>query len=139
MSPRERLDRLYDRIMRLATEGKRDSVLFFSSMASSVYESLGPLDPDLRYDYGRISEVSGNLDVAAAQSDSILRQSSDHLLGLVLGIHVADARNDAKRRQALEQKLLAVRDAEMQKPVPEYARHSADIDAAVAAAKARPR
>ena len=139
MSPRERLDRLYDRIMRLATEGKKDSVMFFSSMASSVYESLGPLDTDLRYDYGRISEVSGNLDVASAQADSILMQSPNHLLGLVLGIRVADARKDVKRRQALEQKLLAVQESESRKAVPEYARHTGDIEAAVAAARARSR
>jgi hypothetical protein len=33
MSPRERADRLYDRVMRLVEEGKSDSAAFFSTMA----------------------------------------------------------------------------------------------------------
>ena len=36
MTPRERADRLFDRIMRLDTEGKKDSVQFFAPMAISA-------------------------------------------------------------------------------------------------------
>jgi hypothetical protein len=48
LSPRERADRLFDRMMRLSSEGKADSVQFFAPMAISVYQSLGALDADLR-------------------------------------------------------------------------------------------
>jgi hypothetical protein len=40
MSPRERADRLFDRIMRLDTEGKKDSVQFFAPMAKSEADSI---------------------------------------------------------------------------------------------------
>lgn len=137
MTPRERASRLFDRIMRLHSQGKSDSVQFFSTMALGVYESLGDLDADLRYDFGRIAEVSGNLDIAAAQADTIQQQSPNHLLGLILGIAVASARNDAARRQSLEQRLLAAESAELARNLEEYVLHRADIDAAVAAARAR--
>jgi hypothetical protein len=139
MSPRERADRLFERIMRLATAGKQDSVVFFAPMASTVYESLGHLDPDLRYDYGRISEVSGNLDVAAAQADSILQESPRHLLGLILAARVADSRGDNARRDALEKELLAAQATELAKPLNEYTLHRDEISAAIAAARSRRR
>ncbi len=41
MSPRERADRLYDRVMRLGDEGKRDSVDFFLPMVLSAYQNAG--------------------------------------------------------------------------------------------------
>jgi hypothetical protein len=139
MSPRERADRLFERIMRLATAGKQDSVAFFAPMASTVYESLGRLDADLRYDYGRISEVSGNLDVAAAQADSILQESPRHLLGLILAARVADGRGDRARRDTLEKQLLAAETTELAKPLDEYTRHRDEISAAIAAARSRRR
>ena len=59
MSPQERADRLYDRVMRLAEEGKRDSVEFFAPMVVAAYGMLGPLNADSHYDLGRIGEVTG--------------------------------------------------------------------------------
>jgi len=137
MSPRERAGRLFDRIMRQQEEGKTDSARFFASMALGVYESLGPLDADLRYDYGRIAEVSGDLAIARAQSDSILLQSPTHLLGLILATSVATARGENDRVAALDKRLLAAESAELAKPLEEYVLHRADIDAAIAAARAR--
>jgi hypothetical protein len=137
MSPRERASRLFDRIMRLATEGKQDSVTLFASMAIPAYEALGQLDADLRYDLGRIAEVSGNLDLAVAQADTILRGAPDHLLGIILSMRVAAARSNSARRDELERRLLAVQDAELRKSLEEYALHRADIDAAIASARSR--
>lgn len=138
MTPQERASRLFDRIMRLSEEGKRDSVALFASMAIPVYESLGPLDADSRYDFGRVAQVSDNLDMAQAQADSILRQAPDHLLGLILSAAVADARGDNTRRAALERQLLAAESTELARGLDEYARHKSDIDAAIAAARRRP-
>lgn len=135
MSPQERASRLFDRIMRLSEEGKQDSVALFSSMAITVYESLGPLDLDSRYDLGRIAQVSGRLDLAQAQADTILRQSPDHLLGLILALAVADARGNAAERSALQRRLLAAETSQLARGLDEYVRHGADINAALAAAR----
>lgn len=135
MSPRERADRLYDRVMRLASEGKGDSASFFATMAAQAYELLGPLDNDLKYDYGRMSEMAGNLDEAQKQSAAILASNPDHLLGLILGARVAQLRNDNAARVRLYRKLLAVEKTEQAKSIEEYQRHKGDIDAAIEEAK----
>src|ERR1700674_2151632 len=72
LSPQERADRLYNRVMLLATQGKIDSVQFFAPMAVQSYLLLAPLNADQRYDLGRIGEVTGALPLAKAQADSIL-------------------------------------------------------------------
>jgi hypothetical protein len=135
MTPQERASRLFDRIMRLSEEGKRDSVELFSSMAIPVYESLGPLDLDGRYDLGRIAQVSGKLDIAQAQADSILKESPSHLLGLVLAAAVAEARGNSTQLSALQRRLLDAEKSQLALGLPEYKRHEADIEAALAAAR----
>jgi hypothetical protein len=139
MSPRERASRLFDRIMRLATEGKQDSVDLFASMAIPAYEALDSLDADLRYDLGRIAEVSGRLEIAAAQADTILAGDAGHLLGLILALRVAEQRGNVARRDAMERRLLAAEQTELAKGLNEYTLHRGDIDAAVAAARSRRR
>lgn len=137
MTPQERASRLFDRIMRLSEEGKRDSVALFASMAIPVYESLGPLDLDGRYDFGRVAQVSDNLDLAQAQADTILQQSPTHLLGLILAAAVADARGNHAQRASLDRRLLDAEKNELARGLEEYSRHQADIDAALAAARSR--
>ena len=137
MTPQERASRLFDRIMRLTEEGKRDSVELFASMAIPVYESLGPLDHDARYDLGRIAQVSGRLDIAQAQADSILQQSPNHLLGLILAAAVAGERGNDTARAALERRLLEAEAEQLALGLEEYTRHRVDIDAALGAARRR--
>ena len=135
MSPRERSERLFDRVMRLASEGKADSVRLFAPMAIAAYGMAGALDSDQRYDLGRLAEVSGDASLAAAQADTILRTTPTHLLGLLLGARAAGMRGDDGARLAFERRLLAAERAEMASPREEYERHRADITDAVARAK----
>jgi double zinc ribbon protein len=135
LSPRERADRLYDRVMRLSSEGKTDSVQFFAPMALSVYQTLGPLDADLRYDFGRVAEVTGAPQIARAQADSILASDSTHLLGLVLGIRAAQLRGDSAAARDYAKRLLAAEPSENAKGLPEYQRHQGDILEALAEAR----
>ena len=137
LSPRERADRLFDRVMRLSSEGKTDSVQFFAPMALSVYQSLGPLDADLRYDFGRVAEVAGAAEIARAQADSILASDSTHLLGLVLGARAAQLRGDSAAARAFSRRLLAAEPSESAKKLPEYERHQGDILEALAEARRR--
>jgi hypothetical protein len=135
MSPRERADRLFDRVMRLDEEGKRDSVEFFAPMVMSAYQMLGPLDLDQHYDLGRIGEATGAAPLARAEADTILRASPTHLLGLALAARTAaDAHRTAEARSYYKRLVAAAR-AEQAKNLPEYARHQHDIDAALAAAR----
>lgn len=135
MSPRERADRLYDRVMRLASEGKSDSASFFATMASQAYEMLGPLDDDLKYDHGRMSEMAGDLATAQKEADAILANNPDHLLGLILNARVAQLKNDKAGYAKFLKKVVAVEKTERAKAIEEYTRHQGDIDAALQEAK----
>lgn len=137
MTPRERASRLFDRIMQQVTEGKADSARFFASMAMGVYETMGTLDNDLRYDYGRIAEISGEPGIAQSQADSILAQSPNHLLGIILARSLAIARGDSARASELDRRLLAAGSTELARDLSEYKLHRTDIDAALAAARSR--
>ena len=132
MSPRERADRLFDRIMRLDTEGKKDSVQFFAPMAISAYQMIPNPDADARFDMGRIALVAGAFPAAKSEADSILAKQPTHLLGLVLAMQAARANGDSAGASAYRTKLRAAQKPELAKKLPEYDRHIADIRDALA-------
>jgi hypothetical protein len=127
LSPQERADRLYNRVMLLASQGKIDSVQFFAPMALTAYQMLSPLNADQRYDMGRIGEVAGALPLAKAQADSILRENPRHLLGLILEARLATLAGDSTSLHSYERRLLAAEKAETSAKREEYLRHQDDI------------
>ena len=135
LSPEERADRLFNRVMALESQGKRDSVLFFAPMAINAYRMLGPLNLDQHYDVGRLGEVAGARSLAAAQADSILSRAPTHLLGLILAARAATLRGDSLARRRFEQRLVAAERTEVAKALPEYERHQDEIVAALAASR----
>lgn len=135
MSPAERAERLYDRIMGAAERGRVDTVRIFMPMALQAYQALGELNADQRYDLGRLAEVAGDAAIAGAQADTILRSQPNHLLGLLLASKAAGLRNDTRVAQQYLQRLVRAEPAERAKQLPEYLLHQADIDQALAQAK----
>lgn len=134
MTPQQLADRLFDRIMRLADEGKRDSVQFFAPMGVQAYQMVRdqqgrPFDADQRYDMGRIALVAGAFPLARAQADTILQQHPDHLLGLLLAGEVAQATGNASAAREYAARFRAARAPQLAKGLPEYARHRREIDA----------
>ena len=132
LSPEERANRLFDRVIRYDEEGKRDSLQFFAPMALAVYQSIPNPTTDQRYDLGRIGEVTGDYAIAKAQADTILRSHPTHLLALALRARMSI---DPKERAEYERRLLAAEPTERAKPLPEYQGHAADLERAVADAK----
>lgn len=135
LSPQDRAERLFNRVMTLSGQGKTDSVLFFAPMAISAYEMLAPLNIDQRYDMGRIAEVAGALPLARAQADTILQKSPDHLLGLILAARVAYLDGDSAAKKRYEVHLLAAAKTEAGRKLPEYELHQSDITNALAGAR----
>jgi hypothetical protein len=135
MTPRERADRLFDRIMRLDTEGKKDSVQFFAPMAIAAYQMIQDPDADARYDMGRIAEVAGAFPAAKSEADSILAKQPTHLLGLVLAMQAARSSGDTAGASAYLARLRTAQKPELAKKLPEYDRHIADIRDALASGK----
>jgi hypothetical protein len=132
LSPAERAERLYDRIMGAAERGRVDSVRFFLPMALQAYEALGSLTLDQRYDLGRLAEVAGDASLASAQADTILSANSQHLLGLVLASRAARLKGDQRAERQLLERLAKAEPTERPKQLPEYLLHQNDIDIALA-------
>lgn len=137
LSPEERAERLYDRIMGAAERGRVDSVRFFMPMALQAYQALGNLTVDQRYDLGRLAEVAGDAKLAAAQADTILHAQPQHLLGLVLASRAARLRGDERAARQYLDRLSKAERAERQKQLPEYLLHQNDIDIALAEGRQR--
>jgi len=135
LSPQERADRLYNRVMLLATQGKADSVQFFAPMALTAYQMLAPLNADQRYDMGRIGEVVGALPLAKAQADSILLGNPNHLLGLILEARLATMVGDTAQLRSFERRLVAAQKTELATKRDEYVRHQDDITNALQQAR----
>jgi len=137
LTPAQRAERLYDRIMTESEAGKTDAVRSFLPMAVAAYEMIAPLNLDQRYDLGRIGEVSGDTSLARAQSDTILRARPTHLLGLILGAKAARMVGNEPHARQFDVRLVSVEARERATGLPEYLLHKSDIDAAMGAARAR--
>jgi len=131
MSPTERADRLFNHVMRLSSAGKVDSVAFFAPMALAAFEAISPMSAHSRYDMGMVALISGDVERASAQSDSILAERKTHLLGLALGARVAAARGDSAAVRTLRAKMREVEKTERASGLPEYTDHAADLRAAM--------
>jgi hypothetical protein len=131
MSPVERADRLFNRVMEYWSAGKADSAAFFAPMALAAFESIGPLNAHARYDMGLVALVAGELPRAQAQSDSILAGRANHLLGLSLAARIAEARGDSAQVSSLKRRLIASEKTERASGLQEYTDHDADIRAAI--------
>lgn len=135
MSPDERALRLFNRVVSLAEQGKRDSVQFFAPMALMSFQSLPAPTLLQRFELGRIAELAEVKEIATAQADTILLASPTHLLGLSLGSTAARMRGDARAQADFDKRLLASAPAERAKNLQEYQVTQIDLDSALARAR----
>lgn len=131
MAPEEAASRLFDRVMRYASEGKADSAAMFAPMAILSYERIGPLDAHARYDIGTISVVIGDAAAGGAQADTILKAQPNHLLGLILAAKAADLRKDAAGAAKFRARFNTAVTAERAKGLKEYVDHQGEIESAL--------
>lgn len=123
MSPEERADRLFNRIMILDEAGKRDSVRFFLPMAVSAYSQLPAMDADARYHLGLIQLAGGNPSATLAQADTILRATPTHLFGFVLRARANGQTGNRQGEQRAYADFIKNEAAELARNRPEYADH----------------
>jgi zinc-ribbon domain len=135
MTPDERALRLFNRVVSLAEQGKRDSVQFFAPMALMSFQSLPSPSTLQRFELGRIAELAEVKEIITAQSDTILQASPTHLLGLSLASTAARMRGDTKAQGEFDKRLIAAAPAERAKNLPEYAVTQIDLDSALARAR----
>ena len=128
MSPRERVDRLYNRVMQAAEAGDEATVGRFTPMALMAYSQLDSLDADARYHAALIEVHTGDVTGPTALADTILMQTPGHLFGYVIRGTVARWQKDDKALAGAYAGFLKHYDAELKAARPEYADHKRSID-----------
>ena len=128
LSPRERFDRLYNRIMQATEQGDAAQAQRFTPMALGAYGQLDSFDADARYHAAVIRLQSGDLAGAHALADTILGQSPDHLLGYLVRGTAAGLADDPGARTQAEREFLRRFDREMAAGRPEYREHAPVIE-----------
>ncbi len=128
MSPRERFNRLYNRIMRGAEAGDEATVTRFTPMALMAYAQLDTIDADARFHAALLQVHTGNADAARALGDTVLRQTPGHLFGYVILGTVARWRKDNPALRRAYAGFLQHYDAEMKTPRAEYAEHTRSLE-----------
>lgn len=136
MTPRERFDRLFDRVMRSSETGDESSVTTFAPMALQAYSMLDSIDADARYHAALIMLHTGDVDGARALADTISKEQSGHLFGTVIRGTIARFRQDQKGLDAAYAEFLKNYDREDATGRPEYAAHRRALDDFLEAARA---
>jgi len=128
MSPRERFDRLFNRVMRAAESGDEATVTNFAPMALMSYAQLDTIDADARYHAALIKLHTGDVPGASALADTLLAKNPGHLFGYVVQGTVARFEKDKAGEAKAYADFLKHYDAEIKANRPEYAEHQRSID-----------
>ena len=128
MSPEERFDRLWDRVMRAAEAGDSGTVTQFSPMALGAYNMLPSVNADQRFHAALLYLAIADYPAATALADTILAQSPGHLFGYIIRGDVADRKNQLKPLNQAYRDFLSHYDAELKSGRPEYGDHRPLLD-----------
>jgi hypothetical protein len=129
MSPEERFNRLFDRVMRSMAAGDTAAAKQFAPMAVMAYGMLPQPNADLRLHVALVQLAAGNVPAARALADTILAQNPDHLFGYIVSAEAARTAGDAAGEQQAKAGFKAKVAAEMARADrPEYGEHRALID-----------
>lgn len=128
MTPRERFDRLFNRVMQAAERSDTAQVDRFTPMALGAYAQLDSADADARYHAAVLRMQVGDMAGALALADTILAQSPGHLFGYVIRGTAAVFQGDTVTRARAEHDFLAHFPAESAAKRVEYLEHKPVID-----------
>ena len=128
MSPRERFNRLYNRVMTAAQSGDEATVTRFTPMALLAYAQLDSVDADARYHAALLKVHTGEVDGSRALADTILARDPGHLFGFVVRGTVARFRKDEKELAQAYTGFLQRYDQEIKRARPEYSEHQTSLN-----------
>lgn len=127
MTPQERFDRLYQRVMTATRTGDAATSQRFMPMALAAYEMLDSASADTRYHAAMLRLHSGDAAGARALGDSIVRNDSTNLLGYVLLGTVARFQRDTSKLKRISAAFMRHYDREIARDRPEYTEHRTAI------------
>ena len=128
MTPRERFDRLFARVMTAAEAGDTAQAMQFAPMALMAYAQLGEVDQDARFHVALVQAQVGDWAAAAATADTMLAETPDHLLALLILEAAAERRGDAAAVAELRRRFLAAEARELAAGRQEYTDHRNALD-----------
>jgi hypothetical protein len=137
MTPRERFDRLFNRIMEAAERGDSLEVQRFTPMALGAYQQLDSLDIDAQYHAAVVHLGVGDVALALALADTILRESPGHLFGYLIRGTAARVQNNPAAETRAERDFLSHYPAEMAAKRVEYLEHRPALEEFKAEAERR--
>jgi hypothetical protein len=128
MTPRERFDRLFNRIMLASEQRDTNEVQRFTPMALGAYSQLDIMDVDARYHAAVLRVQVGDLTGARALADTILIESPGHLFGYLVRGTVAQLQGNRPALRTAQREFLAHYDAAMKANRVEYLEHRPVIE-----------
>ena len=128
LTPRQRFDRLYTRIIEAAQKGDQATVEQFTPMALSAFGMLEQVDADARYHLAMLQLHVGDVADAQAQADSIKLADPKHLFSYVVSGAVARWTKNEAQQAKIYQAFAALYDAELKTAKPEYQEHRAMLE-----------
>jgi|SRR3990170_3687102 len=126
LTPRERFDRLYSRVMEAAQSGDTATLARFAPMAIQAYSQLETPDADASY-HAAVLELHIRSDAAAALrlADAILTENPRHLFGFLIRGTAARLSGDSALLTRARAGFLAAWQRETGALRPEYREHEA--------------
>ena len=139
MTPRQRFDRLFERVMRAAERGDAAEAGQFLPMALMAYGQLDSVDQDARFHAALLQAQGGGWPAARALTDTMLAETPGHLLALLVQEAAAGMAGDSAAARAVRDRFLAAWESEIGSGRPEYEDHRAALDEFRARAEAESR
>ena len=127
MSPRERFNRLYNRIMRGAEAGDQPTVTRFTPMALMAYAQLDTIDADARFHAALLQVHTGNADGAGPRRHRPAPDPRTPVRYVILGT-VARWKKDEPALRRAYAGFLQHYDAEMKARRAEYEEHTRSLE-----------
>lgn len=125
MSPRQRFDRLFQRI---AESQSSDTIMMFAPMALGAYLQLDQVDADARFHAATIHLIVGEMGPAKALADTIAADHPNHLFAHLIRGEAAKQENDSVGLARSYVGFLGAYDAEMKAGRKEYLEHQPWLD-----------
>lgn len=136
LSPRQRFDRLFQRI---AESQSSDTIMMFAPMALGAYQQLDQVDIDARFHAATVHLIVGELAQAKALADTIAAAEPTHLFAQLIRGEAAKQENDEKTLAKSYAAFLAAYDAETKAGRKEYLEHQPWLDEFRTRAQAAPK
>jgi len=127
MSPIERADRLFNRVMEAVSQGDSAQAQFFMPMAIDAYNLARPLTHDGLFHLSMLNRTATNVEAALDNALEVLEEDPNHLLALSAAAEAEVELGMPEDAATHYQRIVDIYDTESQRPLEEYEAHLAIV------------